>query len=153
MDPLVPVVATTAVSPPTTLTAEQLRARIVRVKARVLRLTRKVHRLGHRLYVERSVARGYYWPLIRDVARDNGISPLGLQRMMILESGGRRTAIGGGGAYHGLFQYCSSTWRAAWNPWRTRSIYNPAAQIQATAHALRAGYGPSMWPGTYWRSF
>ena len=104
-------------------------------------------------HVERATARGYYVPLIRDVARRNGISATGLYGMMILESGGRATAVGGGGAYLGLFQYSWSTWRGAWNGWRTSSIFDPAAQIRATARALRLGYGPSMWPNTYWRAF
>jgi Transglycosylase SLT domain len=148
-----PDVPATVAAPVTTLTVEQVRAKIVRVQARVHRLRHKVRRLRHRLHIERATARGYYVPLIRDVARRNGLSPSGLYAMMILESGGRATAVGGGGAYMGLFQYCWSTWQAAWNPWRTSGIYDPAAQIKATAHALRRGYGPSMWPNTYWRAF
>jgi hypothetical protein len=130
-----------------------VRTKIVRLQTRVRRLRHAVRRLGHRLYVERATARGYYVPLIRDVARRNGISAIGLCEMMRLESGGRATAAGGGGAYQGLFQYTWSTWRAAWNPWRAFSIYDPAAQIRATVRALRLGYGPSMWPNTYWRAF
>jgi hypothetical protein len=152
VDPPTPDVAIAAVSP-RPLTAEQLRVRIAHAKARVFRLNRRVNRLRHRLYIERSTARGYYWPLIVDVARDTGVSAPGLQRLMTLESGGRCTAVGGGGAYSGLFQYSLYTWRAAWNPWRMRSIFDPAAQIRATARALRLGYGPSMWPYTYWLSF
>lgn len=145
--------ATSAASPTTPPTAEQLRAKIVRAKTRIRRLTHKVHRLRRRLYVERATARGYYLPLVRDVARNTGVSAWGLQRMMDLESGGRATAVGGGGAYLGLFQYSRSTWQAAWNRWRSRSIFDPVAQIKATASAVRLGYGPRMWPNTYWRSF
>lgn len=142
-----------AAAPVTSLTESQVRTKIVRLQARVRRLRRAVRHLGHRLYVERATARGNYMPLIREVARSNGISATGLYAMMRFESGGRRTAVGGGGMYLGLFQYCWSTWRAAWNPWRTSSIYDAAAQIRATARAVRLGYAPSMWPNTYWRAF
>jgi len=148
-----PGVPPAVAAPVTTLTEAQLRAKIAHVKARVVRLRRTVRRFGHRLYVERATARGYYLPLIRDVARRNGISATGLHTMMRLESGGRVTAVGGGGAYLGLFQYCWRTWRAAWNPWRTSSIYDPAAQIRATARAVRLGYAARMWPNTYWVAF
>jgi hypothetical protein len=127
--------------------------KVAQAKTRVVRLVRLVRRLEHRLYVERATARGYYVPLIRDVARLNGVSAVALRAMMTLESGGRATAVGGGGAYLGLFQYSASTWRAAWNPWKACSIYDAAAQIRATARAVHLGYGPSMWPNTYWRSF
>ena len=148
-----PGVSPTAAAPVTSLTESQVRTKIVRLQARVRRLRRTVRRFGHRLYVERATAKGNYMPLILDVARSNGISATGLYAMMRFESGGRRTAVGGGGAYLGLFQYCWSTWRAAWNPWRTSSIYDAAAQIRATARAVRLGYAPSMWPNTYWRAF
>jgi hypothetical protein len=148
-----PSVPAVVAAPVTSLTEAQLRAKIVRVQARLRRLRHRARLLGHRLRIERATARGYYVPLIRDVAGRSGISASGLCRMMALESGGRATAIGGGGAYLGLFQYSSSTWRAAWNPWRTSSIYDPAAQIRATARAIRLGYGPRMWPNTYWRAF
>jgi type II secretory pathway pseudopilin PulG len=148
-----PSIPAATAAPATTLTPEQLRARIAAAKALVVRLARKVGHLGHRLYVERATARGYYVPLIRDVASLNGISASGLQAMMTLESGGRATAVGGGGAYLGLFQYSPGTWHAAWNPWKACSIYDPAAQIRATARAVHLGYGPSMWANTYWRAF
>jgi hypothetical protein len=146
-------VPATDAAPVASLTIDQLRAKIVHVKARVRRLRHTVLRFAHRLAVERATARGYYVPLIRDVARRNRISAAGMYGMMILESGGRATAVGGGGAYLGLFQYSWRTWHGAWNGWRTSSIFDPAAQIRATARALRLGYGPSMWPNTYWRAF
>jgi soluble lytic murein transglycosylase-like protein len=146
-------VPATVAAPVASLTVEELRAKIVRAKVRVHRRRHTVLRLARRLAVERATARGYYVPLIRDVAGRNGISPAGLYAMMILESGGRATAVSGGGAYMGLFQYSWSTWHGAWNGWRTSSIFDPAAQIRATARALRRGYGPSMWPNTYWRAF
>jgi type II secretory pathway pseudopilin PulG len=135
------------------LTTEQLRAKIVKVKKRIRRLTHRVHTLRHRLYVERSTARGYYVPLIADVSARTGVSAYGLRHLMLLESGGRASAVGGGGLYLGLYQYSRSTWGAAWNRWRSSSIFDPAAQIRATARAVRLGYGPSLWPNTYWRVF
>lgn len=92
-------------------------------------------------------------PLIEVVARENRIDPDGLYRMMIYESGGRAMALGGGGLYKGLFQYSSSTWRGSWNPWRSQSIFSGAAQIRATARAIRLGRGPHWWPRSYPRAF
>ena len=59
---------------------------------------------------------------------------------MMIESGGSATVVGPGG-YYGLFQYAPSTWKGSWNPWRSSSIADGAAQIKATALALRQGYG------------
>jgi len=78
------------------------------------------------------------------------VSPVGLKRMMVLESGGRSRL---GGTYIGLFQYHPGTWRGTWNPWRRLSIYDGWAQIRATAYALHKGMGPSQWPNTYPRAF
>ena len=88
--------------------------------------------------------------LIAIAAAKYGVSARGLHRMMMLESGGRRTA---GTLYKGLFQYHPSTWRASWNPWRRQSIFDGWAQIRATAYAIRRGMGPSQWPNTYRMAF
>lgn len=93
-----------------------------------------------------------WWPLINQAAKANGVSAQGMHRLMMAESGGSPNVEGPGG-YHGLFQYAPSTWRGAWNPWRGRSIYDGAAQIRATALALRLGYGPSWWRNTYGWAF
>ena len=78
-------------------------------------------------------------PIVREAAQRNHISATGLRRLMSLESGGRAHAENG--SFHGLYQYCWSTWRAAWNPWRASSLYDGAAQIRATAVAIRRGMG------------
>jgi peptidoglycan hydrolase CwlO-like protein len=91
---------------------------------------------------------GPWWPLIKQSAAANGVSASGMYRLMMAESGGSATASNGG-RYLGLFQYARSTWAGSWNPWRAASITDGAAQIKATGRALKLGYGPSWWPGTY----
>jgi len=125
----------------------QLRAAIRHRRHLVIVLHHKVHELRRALRLHRAAAHAQWMPVVRDAARKNGISPTGLRRLMSLESGGRATADNG--SFHGLYQYCWSTWRAAWNPYRGRSIYDGEAQIRATARAIRRGWGPSMWPNTY----
>jgi peptidoglycan hydrolase CwlO-like protein len=91
---------------------------------------------------------GPWWPLIREAAQANGVSARGLYRLMMIESGGSATVVGPGG-YHGLFQYSLATWKGAWNPWRSQSVYDGDAQISATALAIAQGKGPSWWGGSY----
>ncbi|HEX5688535.1 MAG TPA: hypothetical protein VFX76_00945 [Roseiflexaceae bacterium] len=43
------------------------------------------------------------------------------------------------GEYHGLFQYSAETWSGEWNPYRATSIFDPHAQIFATAKAWHEG--------------
>lgn len=97
--------------------------------------------------VQRAADNGNWLPLVRQVAAQEHLSAAGLYRLMSLESGGRATA--NSGSYHGLYQYCYSTWKGAWNPWRDRSIYSGEAQIRATARAIKRGWGHSMWPNTF----
>lgn len=99
-----------------------------------------------------SAPSGGWWPLIQQAAAANGIDPNGMYRLMMMESGGQPSIVGSG-LYHGLFQYCESTWRASWNPWASSDIHDGAAQIQATALALKMGKGPYWWPNTYSPSF
>ena len=123
---------------------------IIRQKRRAAGLRDQIRLLERRLAEERlqkAASRGDWAPLIRAIAAENGISAAGLYRLMSLESGGRASVSTG--TYHGLYQYCSSTWRGAWNPWRSRSIYNGEAQIRATARAIKKGWGPRMWPNTF----
>ena len=101
--------------------------------------------------MRRPAAHGDWMPIVREAAKRNHISATGLRRLMSLESGGRAHAENG--SFHGLYQYCWSTWRAAWNPWRASSLYDGDAQIRATAVAIRRGWGPQMWPNTYPRAF
>lgn len=91
---------------------------------------------------------GRWWPLIQRAAAANGVSARGMYRLMMIESGGSATLVAAG-RYYGLFQYCVSTWNGSWNPYRTCSIVDGAAQIRATALALRMGKGPFWWRNTY----
>ena len=95
--------------------------------------------------------RGDWRPLIAIAGREYGVSAAGLYRMMMLESGGQRTADSG--PYHGLFQFMDREWAASWNRWRGESIYDGWAQIRLTALAISRGMGPSIWPLTYRMSF
>lgn len=95
---------------------------------------------------------GAWWPLIQSAAASNGVSARGMYRLMMIESGGSATIVGPGG-YYGLFQYAPSTWKGSWNPWRSAAITDGAAQIKATAHALRRGYGHAWWDPSYTYAF
>jgi hypothetical protein len=123
-------------------------------KTRVGTLQRRVEALRRKVAARHqsgTTGKSDWMPLVRQVAAQNDISAAGLYRLMSLESGGRATACNG--AYHGLFQYCYSTWDAAWNPWRERSIYDGEAQIRATARAINRGWGSHLWPATYPMAF
>ena len=130
------------------------RAIIRQVKPQIRRLARNVHRL--RFAITHPMApdpRGSWTPVLRAAAHRYHLSAHALHRMMLLESGGRTRAVGGGGAFLGLFQYSPATWRAKWNPFRRYSIFLGGAQIWATAQAIHLGWGPSMWPNTYPMAF
>jgi soluble lytic murein transglycosylase-like protein len=130
------------------------RAIIRHVKPQIRRLASRVHRL--RFVITHPMAQGPHgsWmPVLRAAAKRYHLSAQALHRMMLLESGGRVRAVGGGGAFLGLFQYSPGTWNAKWNPFRRFSIFRGGAQIWATAHAINHGWGPSMWPNTYPMAF
>ena len=91
---------------------------------------------------------GQWWPLIEQAAAVNGVSANGMYRLMMVESGGYASIVGPGG-YYGLFQYAPSTWKGSWNPYRAQSITDGAAQIRATALALKMGYGHAWWDPSY----
>ena len=91
---------------------------------------------------------GQWWALIQRAAGANGVSARGMYRLMTIESGGYASIVGPGG-YYGLFQYSPSTWKGSWNPYRSFSITDGAAQIRATALALKMGYGHAMWDPSY----
>ena len=91
---------------------------------------------------------GQWWSLIQAAAGANGVSARGMYRLMMIESGGSSGAVGPGG-YYGLFQYAPTTWRGSWNPYRSASITDGAAQIKATAVALHLGYGHAWWDPSY----
>ena len=91
---------------------------------------------------------GQWWPLIQSAASSRGVSARGMYRLMMIESGGSASIVGPGG-YYGLFQYAPSTWKGSWNPFRSSSITDGAAQIKATALALSQGYGHAWWDPSY----
>lgn len=95
---------------------------------------------------------GQWWPLIQQAAGANGVSARGMYRLMMIESGGSATIVGPGG-YWGLFQYAPTTWKGSWNPYRRSAITDGAAQIRATALALRLGYGHAWWDPSYSMAF
>ncbi len=95
---------------------------------------------------------GPWWPLIRSAAAGNGVSARGMYRLMMVESGGSASVVGPGG-YYGLFQYAASTWQGSWNPWRSADITDGAAQIKATALAIRQGNGHAWWDPSYTWAF
>ena len=118
---------------------------------RVRKLRKLAVYLRREIVMQAAAARGDWMPIVRDAAHHSHISATGLRRMMSFESGGRVHAENG--SFHGLFQYCWSTWRGAWNPWRHYSLYDGEAQIRATAVAIHRGWGAQMWPNTYPRAF
>ena len=89
---------------------------------------------------------------IERAAKKYGISANGLYRLMMLESGGKARAVGAG-RYYGLYQYALVTWKDDWNPWRGKSVYNGAAQIEASAYAIKKGMGRSLWGNTFPAAF
>jgi peptidoglycan hydrolase CwlO-like protein len=95
---------------------------------------------------------GSWWPLIQKAAAANGVNPHGMYRLMMIESGGNASIVGPGG-YYGLFQYAPTTWKGSWNPYRSASITDGAAQIRATALALKLGYGHAWWDPSYSLAF
>ena len=95
---------------------------------------------------------GPWWSLIQAAAASNGVSARGMYRLMMIESGGSAVVVGPGG-YYGLFQYAPTTWKGSWNPWRTSSITDGAAQIKATALAIHQGYGHSWWDPSFTWAF
>ncbi len=115
---------------------------------KVRRLQRRVRRL---VRIERWNRHGQWKPLIAIAAKKYGVGRAGLYHMMMLESGGQRTADSG--PYHGLFQFMDREWAASWNEWRDHSIYDGWSQIQLAAKAISRGMGPSIWPLTYRMSF
>jgi peptidoglycan hydrolase CwlO-like protein len=91
---------------------------------------------------------GQWWQLIQQAAGASGVNARGMYRLMMVESGGYASIVGPGG-YYGLFQYHPATWKGSWNPYRSASITDGAAQIRATALALKMGYGHAWWDPSY----
>ena len=148
-DPTATAAATAAATAGPTI--EQLQERVARWRKMVRRAQRTVKRLARTYRLKRQMAewerKGQWRPIIAIAAAKYHVSADRMYRMMMRESGGRRYV---GTMFKGLFQYYPGTWRAGWNPWRHDSIYDGSSQIFATAYAIHRGYGPSMWPNTYW---
>lgn len=92
-------------------------------------------------------ARGAYADWINDASIKFGVDASKMQRLMMCESGGNASAVGGGGRFYGLFQYLPSTWSGASSGagFAGSSIYDPKAQIYTTAWKIsKQGYGA--WP-------
>jgi hypothetical protein len=114
-------------------------------QARVQRIARQVRQQLQMADWERHAK---WMPIIEIAARKYHVKADGMYRMMMRESGGRRTA-GADSAFKGLFQYWTGTWAADWNPYRHDSIYDGSSQIFATAYAIHKGLGPQMWTTTF----
>lgn len=72
-----------------------------------------------------------------------GYPPI-LQRIAACESGGNPRAIGGGGAYRGLFQFAVGTWRSVGGSGDPTDA--SAAEQYKRATILLARSGPGQWP-------
>ena len=145
---------TPAATPATiaTLTVDELKARVGRARRAVHIWKQRVRRLARQYSFEHRMAmwegRGKWMPIIEVAAARYHVRAGGIYRMMMRESGGRRSA-GANSAFKGLFQYCAGTWSASWNPWRNDSIYDGSSQIFATCYAVSRGMGPQMWTTTF----
>ena len=143
---------TTTATPATPPTVAQLEARIANARRAVRVWQQRVQRLTRRVRQQLQFAaweRSAQWrPIIEIAARKYGVNADGIYRMMMSESGGRRYA-GAASAFKGLFQYCSNTWGASWNPRRHDSIYDGSSQIFATAYAIHKGMCAQMWTTTF----
>jgi len=142
--------------PPQTTTTpasvDVLKTRVAKARTAVHRARLRVRRIARRVHQKLQMAaweRNAQWmPIIRIAAAKYHVKAAGMYRMMMRESGGRRTA-GSTSPYKGLFQYWTGTWSAGWNPWRHDSIYDGSSQIFATAYAIHKGMGPQMWTTTW----
>ena len=70
--------------------------------------------------------------------------PAQLQSIAACESGGNPSAIGGGGAYRGKYQFSPSTWAAVGGSGDPAAA--PEAEQDRRAAMLYARSGPSQWP-------
>ena len=138
------------VAPPASI--DQLKANVEKARKAVRVWRKRVQRIARQVRRQMRLAdweRHARWrPIIEIAASTYRVKADGMYRMMMRESGGRRYA-GAASAFKGLFQYCSGTWGASWNPWRRDSIYDGSSQIFATAYAIHKGMGPQMWTTTF----
>ncbi|MEA2390662.1 MAG: resuscitation-promoting factor RpfE [Solirubrobacteraceae bacterium] len=72
------------------------------------------------------------------------VAPAGLQAIAQCESGGNPSAVGGGGAYRGLYQFDQQTWQSVGGSGDPAAA-SPAEQTRRAA-TLYARSGSSSWP-------
>jgi hypothetical protein len=146
-----PTVAASA-APVAAPTVDELKAKVAAARRAVRVWQKRVAKLARQYRLERSMVRWekqHKWSKIIEVAAAKyHVKADGMYRMMMRESGGQQYA-GASGSFKGLFQYCTGTWAASWNPWRGDSIYDGSSQIFATAYAIHKGMGPQMWTTTF----
>lgn len=134
---------------PLHLAVEEGRREVSRCKSVVRKLSAK---LAAAASASAAADSGDWRTLIDRAAKKYGISARGLYRLMMMESGGKVRAVGAG-RYFGLYQYALVTWKDDWNPWRGKSVYDGAAQIEASAYAIKKGMGRSLWGNTFPAAF
>jgi hypothetical protein len=90
---------------------------------------------------------GPHKDLLNAAAKKYLINATALHCLMMKESRGNATSVGAGGTYKGLFQYTDGFWASASAAagYAGASIYNPEAQIFATARAITKGQS-GRWP-------
>ena len=134
------------------VSVEELKLKVAKARKAVRIWQARVQRIAGQVRQEQQIAeweRHAKWmPIIEIAAKKYHVKADGMYRIMMRESGGRRTA-GANSAFKGLFQYWTGTWAASWNPWRHDSIYDGSSQIFATAYAIHKGLGPQMWTTTF----
>lgn len=94
-----------------------------------------------------NVACGGYDSVVAAAASRYGVSANNMCRCMWIESQFNPYAVGGGGTWHGLFQYTLGTWLnlSCQSGYCGYSIYNSTAQIWTTAYSWGQG-GCRRWP-------
>ncbi|NTU70026.1 DUF348 domain-containing protein [bacterium] len=94
-----------------------------------------------------NLATGAYADLLNSAAQKYGVDAARMSRLMYCESKGNANAVGGGGKFHGLFQYMTSTWAgaSAGAGYGGASIYSAEAQIYTTAWKISI-QGYRAWP-------
>jgi soluble lytic murein transglycosylase-like protein len=80
--------------------------------------------------------------IINEAANNYGQSSDDMLRVARCESGLNPNAVGGGGAYHGLFQFVPSTFAST--PYGQYDIYDPWANANAAAWSWSEG-GKGSW--------
>ena len=135
-----------------TTTMDELQAGVDKARRDVRLWQGRVRRLARQYRFARTMVAwersGKWMPIIEVAAARYHVKADGIYRMMMHESGGQRF-VGSSTSFKGLFQYCTGTWSASWNPWRHDSIYDGSSQIFATCYAVGKGMGRQMWTTTF----